>query len=69
MPYLADGWGIGEVWLEGEQVLWHELPTVRPHPPKGGDGAPEVKLAEIVDRDRDESVPEVLRRLAAYFPR
>lgn len=31
--YEADGWGVGELWLDGETLLWHELP--RP----GGDGA------------------------------
>jgi methylated-DNA-[protein]-cysteine S-methyltransferase len=24
--YEAPGWGIGEVWLEGERVVWSELP-------------------------------------------
>ena len=25
--YLADGWGVGEVWLDGKMLLWHELPS------------------------------------------
>jgi methylated-DNA-[protein]-cysteine S-methyltransferase len=25
--YLADGWGVGEVWLDGKTLLWHELPS------------------------------------------
>jgi methylated-DNA-[protein]-cysteine S-methyltransferase len=25
--YEAEGWGVGEVWLEGETLLWHELPS------------------------------------------
>jgi methylated-DNA-[protein]-cysteine S-methyltransferase len=25
--YLAHGWGVGEVWLEGKTLLWHELPS------------------------------------------
>jgi O-6-methylguanine DNA methyltransferase len=29
--YLAEGWGVGELWLEGERLLWHELPTQRAH--------------------------------------
>ena len=28
MAYEAEGWGIGELWLEGETLLWHELPSV-----------------------------------------
>jgi O-6-methylguanine DNA methyltransferase len=65
--YLAEGWGVGELWLEGETVLWHELPAPRAHPPPGGGGAPELTLAEIDQQDCDGSVPEVMRLLAAYF--
>jgi methylated-DNA-[protein]-cysteine S-methyltransferase len=25
--YEARGWGIGELWLDGETLLWHELPS------------------------------------------
>jgi len=25
-PYEAEGWGVGEVWLEGATLVWHELP-------------------------------------------
>jgi methylated-DNA-[protein]-cysteine S-methyltransferase len=25
--YEAEGWGIGELWLEGATLLWHELPS------------------------------------------
>ena len=24
--YLADGWGVGELWFEDERLAWHELP-------------------------------------------
>jgi methylated-DNA-[protein]-cysteine S-methyltransferase len=27
--YEADGWGVGELWLDGDRVLWSEHP--RPH--------------------------------------
>jgi methylated-DNA-[protein]-cysteine S-methyltransferase len=27
VAYEADGWGVGELWLENGRVLWHELPT------------------------------------------
>jgi hypothetical protein len=26
VAYEADGWGIGELWLDGDVVVWHELP-------------------------------------------
>jgi methylated-DNA-[protein]-cysteine S-methyltransferase len=24
--YEAAGWGVGEIWVEGDVLLWHELP-------------------------------------------
>ena len=27
LEYEADGWGVGEVWLEGEVLVNHELPS------------------------------------------
>jgi methylated-DNA-[protein]-cysteine S-methyltransferase len=35
--YRADGWGSGELWLDGDRLLWHELP--RQHA-EGDDGHP-----------------------------
>ena len=32
--YRAGGWGVGELWLDGERLLWHELP-------RAGDGEDE----------------------------
>src|SRR2546421_2718273 len=32
IAYRADGWGSGELWLDGERLLWHELPR------RGADG-------------------------------
>ena len=28
LAYEAEGWGVGEVVLDGGRVVWHELPTV-----------------------------------------
>jgi methylated-DNA-[protein]-cysteine S-methyltransferase len=65
--YAAEGWGVGELWLDGERVLWHELPAARAHPPEGDVGPPAITLAHEDTRDRADSVPEVARRVAAYF--
>jgi methylated-DNA-[protein]-cysteine S-methyltransferase len=34
VSYEAEGWGIGEVWMKGETLVWHELP--RPSSPSTG---------------------------------
>ncbi|HEY2073397.1 MAG TPA: hypothetical protein VGG88_07475, partial [Gaiellaceae bacterium] len=28
LAYAADGWGVGELVLDGDRVVWHELPRV-----------------------------------------
>jgi methylated-DNA-[protein]-cysteine S-methyltransferase len=33
--YEADGWGVGELWLEGDRPVWHELPRPGTHPAEG----------------------------------
>jgi methylated-DNA-[protein]-cysteine S-methyltransferase len=30
VAYEAEGWGVGELWLDGGVVVWHELPRARP---------------------------------------
>jgi len=35
VSYEADGWGVGELWIEDGTVVWHELPW--PRPPAGRD--------------------------------
>jgi methylated-DNA-[protein]-cysteine S-methyltransferase len=30
IAYEAEGWGVGELWLEDGVVVWHELPVPRP---------------------------------------
>ena len=27
VAYEVEGWGVGELWLEGDALAWHELPT------------------------------------------
>jgi methylated-DNA-[protein]-cysteine S-methyltransferase len=71
--YAADRWGVGEVWFDAGGVpVWHELPTAaleltRAAPLEGGAGPPTITLAGSRARVRGGSVPEVARRVAAYF--
>jgi methylated-DNA-[protein]-cysteine S-methyltransferase len=46
LAYEVDGWGVGELWLEGETVVWHELPRPRVAADAGDAGS------ELVDRLR-----------------
>jgi methylated-DNA-[protein]-cysteine S-methyltransferase len=34
VPYAAGGWGIGELWLDGPRLVWHELPRPRSEEPR-----------------------------------
>ncbi|HZO61675.1 MAG TPA: methylated-DNA--[protein]-cysteine S-methyltransferase [Gaiellaceae bacterium] len=73
--YAAGDWGVGELWFDGDGLpVWHELPTrtreLRPAgtaPGKGDAGPPTITLAGPRARVRTGSVPEVARRIAAYF--
>jgi methylated-DNA-[protein]-cysteine S-methyltransferase len=29
VAYEVEGWGVGELWLDGGRVVWHELPVAR----------------------------------------
>ena len=71
--YAAEGWGVGELWFDGDGLpVWHELPTpsvglTRAAPLEGGAAPPTITLAGSGARVRNGSVPEVARRIAAYF--
>ena len=30
VAYEVEDWGVGELWLEGSRVVWHDLPFPRP---------------------------------------
>ena len=38
--YGAEGWGVGEIWLEDGRVVYHELPTPRPDDGRSRSGHP-----------------------------
>jgi len=44
VAYEVEGWGVGELWLEGGRVVWHELPWPRKTAPRG--------TTELVERLR-----------------
>jgi methylated-DNA-[protein]-cysteine S-methyltransferase len=45
VAYEVEGWGVGELWLEGRRVVWHDLPFPRATAPSGKGG-------ELVERLR-----------------
>jgi O-6-methylguanine DNA methyltransferase len=45
VAYEVEGWGVGELWLEGTRVVWHDLPFARVTRPNGAGG-------ELVERLR-----------------
>jgi O-6-methylguanine DNA methyltransferase len=82
MPYEAEGWGVGEVWLEGSCLVWHELPQpslgtrararATPAHQGGADRPPPSRstLPAKRARVRNENAPtavKLIRRFKAYF--
>ena len=51
IAYEAEGWGVGELWLEGGRVLWHELPSPRKATPNGGGELVELLQAFFAGED------------------
>jgi methylated-DNA-[protein]-cysteine S-methyltransferase len=45
VAYEVEGWGVGELWLEGTRVVWHDLPFPRATTPNSVGG-------ELVERLR-----------------
>ena len=46
LPYEVEGWGVGELWLDGDVVVNHELPRAA----APGDLVTGCYLSKIVDR-------------------
>jgi methylated-DNA-[protein]-cysteine S-methyltransferase len=82
VAYEAEGWGIGEVWIEGETLVWHELPQpsllgtrarARETPTQGGGAFPPPSrstLPEKCARRRDGTAPkadQLIDRIRGYF--
>jgi O-6-methylguanine DNA methyltransferase len=64
---------VGELLLEGDRLLYHELPAPRPvgqTVPNHPQGIPEIPAVSVPGGDSCvcvESVPELAQRLIAYF--
>ena len=82
VSYEAEGWGVGEVWLDGETLVWHELPRpsidtrarVRATPThQGGENFPPPSRSTIPRKrahtgDGPPSKPDqLIHRIKAYF--
>ncbi len=73
VAYTADGWGEGELWLEGTRLVWHELPRPRTHPHPGGAESRHPLRSTIRDKraqGRDAIAPNVrplVHKLRRYF--
>jgi methylated-DNA-[protein]-cysteine S-methyltransferase len=81
--YEAGGWGVGEVWLDGACLVWHELPQpsvvgtrararATPTHQGGADRPPPSRstLPAKRARIRNESAPrtdKLIQRFRAYF--
>ena len=82
VAYEAEGWGIGEVWIEGETLVWHDLPQpsllgtrarARETPTQGGGDFPPPSRSTLPEkraRRRDETAPkadQLIDRIRGYF--
>jgi methylated-DNA-[protein]-cysteine S-methyltransferase len=81
VSYEAEGWGIGEVWLEGETLVWHELPRpsigtrarARVTPTQGGETFPPPSRSTVPPkraRGGDACAPKadhLIHRIQGYF--
>ncbi len=74
LPYESEGWGLGELWLEGRRVVCHELPRPAgpqhelPHPGRGSFPPPtRATLPDEFARSGDDFAPNLLARLCAFF--
>ena len=81
VSYEAKGWGIGEVWVRGETLVWHELPRPSPGtrararetPTQGGGAVPPPSRSTLARKRRrvaDRTVPkadQLIDRIKRYF--
>jgi methylated-DNA-[protein]-cysteine S-methyltransferase len=69
MPYEAEGWGLGDLWVEDGLLVWHELPRPAGPPHASTRFQP---TAETHTRGRPScaesgTISELVDRLGGYF--
>jgi methylated-DNA-[protein]-cysteine S-methyltransferase len=70
LRYEVEGWGVGELWLDGATVLAHALPSparadgVRP---PGGVSSPARTIADEASRAGADFAPALFRRIRAHL--
>lgn len=74
VAYAVEGWGVGELVVSDERVVWHELPWPSAEPSKGPSQPPThpgLGLEPVVSRQplpgASGFVAEVIQLLEAYF--
>jgi methylated-DNA-[protein]-cysteine S-methyltransferase len=58
VAYEVETWGVGELWLEGPRVVWHDLPFPRAARPNGDGGELVMRLRAYFD-GADDSFADV----------
>jgi O-6-methylguanine DNA methyltransferase len=70
LRYEVEGWGVGELWLDGPTVLAHALPSpvlAGDDRPPGGVSAPARTVADEVSRRGADFVPALVRRIREHL--
>ena len=65
--YEAPGWGVGELWLDGDRVLWSELPRPREPAPGPSDHGLAERLAAFFDGAADDFADVALDLEAGFY--
>jgi O-6-methylguanine DNA methyltransferase len=70
LRYEVEGWGVGELWLDGATVLAHTLPSPLPGDdglPPGGASTPERTIAAEPSHAGADFVSVLLRRIRRHL--
>jgi O-6-methylguanine DNA methyltransferase len=76
VAYTVAGWGVGELLLEGDRVLHHELPRPNlaraagervPNRPHGTAGLPGNSVSTLSARNGDDFETDLVARLRRFF--